>query len=280
MSSLDVEVVTLKSGARAVRDRLTGEVMHSAVGPQVESKELYVTASRLAERLLDVRADASPLVLLDVGLGAGSNAALAFAVSESLGAQPARRLHITSFDRSTAAMELALAGEHAADLGFSPEIAEHGRTLLARGVTETARTTWRMVLGDLPGTLAGLDAHGADIVFWDPFSPKSNPTLWSVAAFAALFRTCRAGATVHTYSQATRVRSALLLAGFHVGLGTSTGVKEATTIAGVGAPPGATLLDQRWLERLSRSSAPFPDDAPVDAITRIAAHPQLARRTP
>jgi queuine tRNA-ribosyltransferase len=274
VSTLDVELVTLKSGARAVRDRLTGEVMHSAVGPKIESQELYVLASRLRERLEE---GGAPLVLLDVGLGAGSNAALAFAVSESL-SESARKLSIVSFDRSTAAMELALGSDDAVDLGFSAPIAEHGRALLSKGTTESARTAWKMVLGDLPDTLSVVADRSADIVFWDPFSPKSNPTLWNMAAFRALFRACRDGCTVHTYSQATRVRSAMLLAGFHVGLGSSTGVKEATTIAGVGAPPGAALLDARWLDRLTRSSAPFPDDAPCDALARIMEHPQLIQR--
>lgn len=277
MSVLDVELVTLKNGVRAVRDRLTGEVMHSAVGPQVEPMVLYVSASRLAARLAERDEPMRELVLLDVGLGAGSNAALAFALSEAAGAS-ARRLSIVSFDRSTAAIELTLGSDSAEELGFSVAARKAGRALLERGLVETARTTWRLIEGDLPGTLTELPAHAADIAFWDPFSPKSNPTLWSVAAFTALRRVCRDGATVHTYSQATRVRSALLLAGFHVGVGTATGEKESTTIAGVGAPKGAALLDRRWLERLARSSAPLPDDAPPreDAIASITSHPQFA----
>jgi queuine tRNA-ribosyltransferase len=34
-------------------------------------------------------------------------------------------------------------------------------------------------------------------------------------------------------------------------------------------------LDRRWLERLARSAAPFPADAPTDAFARIAALPQF-----
>ncbi len=274
---LDVELVTLANGERAVRDRLTGEVMHSAVGPREEPMQLYVKAARLEERLASA-AD-SPLVLLDVGLGAGSNAALAFALSESrTNGAGTRRLQIVSFDRSTAAMELAL-GEHAQALGFTDAARAAGRALLEHGHAEAAHTSWRLSLGDLPGTLRALPHDVADVVFWDPFSPRANPTLWGVAAFSALRLACRDGCTVHTYSQATRVRSALLLAGFHVGLGVATGHKETTTIAGVGAPRGAALLDRRWLERLNRSSAPLPDDVDpkdaLDALARIAAHPQF-----
>ena len=211
--TLDVELTRIKSGALAVRDRVTGEVMHSAIGPTVESKLLYVEASRLEARLRARVAARSrePLVLLDVGLGAGSNAALALAVSERA-PESARRLEIWSFDRSTAALSLALASADAAELGFSGEAMDLAGRLLDGGVVETARTTWRLVVGELPDTLVGIPPASADIVFWDPFSPRVNPELWGLDAFTKLRRACRDGATIHTYSQATKVRAALLLA--------------------------------------------------------------------
>jgi queuine tRNA-ribosyltransferase len=113
-------------------------------------------------------------------------------------------------------------------------------------------------------------------VFWDPFSPASNPELWTFGAFRALFDVCRAGVTVHTYSGATGVRSALLLAGFHVGTGQKIAEGKHATVAVL---PPASLerpLDRRWLERLARSAAPFPPDAPADALERVCARPQFA----
>ena len=107
--------------------------------------------------------------------------------------------------------------------------------------------------------------------YWDPFSPRANPELWTVAAFTALRRSCRDGATVHTYSGATATRTALLLAGFAVGFGDV--LSPGTAGHGGGDAPTTTSrtpLDRRWLDRLSRSSAPFASDAPPDAFDRIA----------
>ena len=118
-------------------------------------------------------------------------------------------------------------------------------------------------------------AASADVVFWDPFSPRANPELWTIAAFTALRRLCRAGATVHTYSGATAVRSALLLAGFAVGVGEATGEHKAATVAAVDLEDLACPLDRRWLARLGRSTAGFPGDAPADALARVAALPQF-----
>ena len=87
---------------------------------------------------------------------------------------------------------------------------------------------------------------------------------------------CGPRADLYTYSTATATRAALLLAGFYVGVGDPSGPKEQTTAAATDPTLLARPLDGRWLSRLERSSAPFPADAPPDALDRIRAHPQFA----
>jgi len=267
------EVVTTRSGARAMRDRETGELMHPVVGPLVEAEKLYVEASRLESRLGET--ELGPLVLLDVGLGAGSNAIAAWKVSERMPAT-ARRLHIISFDRTTSALALALSDDHAAAFGFDGDALHAARSLLSDAHYETSRTEWRLEMGELPETLARVPGPSADVVFWDPFSPRATPALWTAATFAALRRVCRKGATVHTYSAATATRSALLLAGFAVGVGDATVAGKQTTQAALDVRALARPLDRRWLERLARSDVPFPADAPADALARIVALAQFS----
>lgn len=278
--TLECEVVRTRSGAPAMLDRATGEVMHPLVGPRVEAERLYIAPSRLALRLLEPAHAAgtlagAPLRVLDVGLGAGSNAIAAWQVAEALPAH-ARRLEIVSFDRSCAALELALTPQHAGAFGLDGTAGLAARALLSDHHAESARSSWRLCQGELPATLADEPSASADIVFWDPFSPRANPALWTLAAFAALFRLCRPGATVHTYSGATSTRSALLLAGFTVGVGDDVGVDKQSTCAAMRVEDLAAPLDRRFIERLQRSSAPFPADAPADALARIAALPQFA----
>jgi queuine tRNA-ribosyltransferase len=271
--TLDCEVVVTRSGARAIRDRLTGEVMHPVVGPLVEAERLYVGPSCLAQRLSPSQGEGAVCVL-DVGLGAASNAVAAWRLSEALPAS-SRRLRIVSFDSSLAALEVAISSPDPADFGFDGAALRAARGLLSHGVHETERTSWRLLLGDLPGTLSGVPPLSADVVFWDPFSPRANPELWSYSAFDALSRVCREGATVHTYSGATAVRSALLLAGFAVGLGEPIGPGKQSTCAARDARDLVSPLEARWLERLRRSSAAFPVDAPGDALARIEAMEQF-----
>jgi queuine tRNA-ribosyltransferase len=273
--NLGCEVVTTRSGARAVRDLATGELMHPIVGPRVEAEELYVAPSRLEARL----ARGGPpgqgaLVLLDVGLGAGSNAIAAWRGAERT-TSATRRLEVVSFDRTASALELALREEHAASFGYEGDALRAAQAVAMTGAHESARTSWRLVIGELPGALERMGEGSADIVFWDPFSPRANPSLWTVAAFATVRRLCRPGATLHTYGAATSARAALLLAGFAVGAGVATREDKQTTIAAVSAADLVRPLDRRWLERLGRSSAPLPSDAPPDALARIAALPQF-----
>jgi queuine tRNA-ribosyltransferase len=265
------EVVTTRGGARAILDHATGEVMHPIVGPQHEALNGYVSPSRLATRLREP--DDRPLRLFDIGLGAGSLAIAAWHVSEALSAS-ARTLEIVSFDRSRDALAVAL--DHPADFAFEHAAGDAARALLQAGEHATSRTRWRYVGGDLPSTLAREPEASADIFFWDVFSPRHNPEMWTVAAFRAARRCAAPGATLHTYAGATAARAALLLAGFHVGFGVETAADRIGTIAAV---PPAVLdhpLDARWLDRLTRSSAPLPVDAPPDALARIGAAPQFA----
>lgn len=269
---LDCEVVQTRDGTPALRDRSTGELMHRT-GPLREGRRLYVDPARLEQRLREAAAE--PLTVLDAGLGAGSNALAAWHCSEALtGAR--RRLRILSLDRSASALELALQPENAAGFGLLGAAADAARSLLQTGRHESAHCDWQLQLGEMPALLPELRPSSVDIVFWDPFSPRVNPELWNYGSFRAVRRACRPGATLHTYSGATSARAALLLAGFAVGVGEKISEGKFATSAATDPALLAQPLDRRWLERLSRSSAPLPPDAPPDALALISALPQFA----
>lgn len=268
---MNFEVVRTRGGALAMRGLDSGEIMHPGVGPLIEAEALYVGQSGLRGRLRAAGRGAT-VVVFDVGLGAGSNAAAARAASESAPGTAAR-LELVSFERDLDGLALALA--HGPAFGWDDAGAEAARAILQRGWHETARTTWRLVRADV---LQGMrsEPSRADVIFWDPFSPRANPGLWTVAAFVAARGAAAARATLLTYSASTAARVALLLAGWAVGIGDGSGSKAATTAAAIDIADLQRPLDRRWLRRLERPAAPLPPDAPPGALARLRAAPQFS----
>lgn len=273
---MSYEVVRTRAGHLAMRCQDTGEIMHPGVGPLVEAEALYVQQSRLAERMAEVAP--APLVLFDVGLGAGSNAVAARSAAQRA-PSPDVRLEIISFENDLAALALAL--ENGPAFGLTGEPAQAARALLAQGNHDGQRVAWRLQRGDLLATMAALQAGTtrADVMFWDPFSPRANPDLWTVHAFTMARGLARPGCTLFTYSASTATRVALLLAGWAVGAGDATGSKAETTAAAVNAADLARPLQPAWLTRLfrPRGDVPLPSDAPPNFAAAVAGLPQFAR---
>lgn len=275
----DFELVTLRNGARAVRDAVSGEIMHPAVGPWEEAQRLYVTQLRLVDRLAE--ADARPLRVLDVGLGAATNAVAALTAARTVAPERRRPLEVVSLERDLAPLRLALADSEG--FPFLVPFAEAAATLVERGIWAGEGTdagiTWRLVHADVEQELEAAGT-GHDCVFFDPFSPRANPTLWTPTFLSRVRALCRAdgdGAVLATYSAATPTRVSLLLAGFHVGVGCSTGSKQETTVAATVPEALESPLSQRWLERWERSSARAPHGEALSAEleARIRSHPQF-----
>jgi len=256
---------------RAARDcekrQRTGAVQDAGAQP----------GARFSRSVLDC---ASPLAL------SGANARDTLALSECA------TLRFVSFDNSAEPLRFALG--HAAELSYLSDFIDPLNSLLAHGAASfpagRLRVNWQFVMADFPSWLRSSNAAGTPkphAILFDPFSPARNPVMWSAPLFADLFalldtsRPC----SLATYSRSTMTRAALLLAGFHVGIGRATGLKEETTVAANTPALIAELLDPKWLERARRSTSAEPlreavyRQAPLTPATwaRLAAHPQFQK---
>lgn len=261
----DFELVTLRNGHRAVRHVGHGEVMHPAVGPWREANRLYVEQLGLAARLAG---SAAKVRVWDVGLGGGANAVAALTCAKSL---PSRApLEVVSFEVDVKALQLALTDEEG--FPFLGPWRDAAAELLAEGRSEAEGLCWRLERGDLLETMEKAPGP-ADLVFFDPFSPEKNPSLWTRHALRRLRGRCRedgAGALLSTYSASTRTRASLLLAGFFVGTGVSVGTKKETTVAATRLESLGRPLGSEWLARWRRSSARAPHGEDLTAVLERA----------
>jgi queuine tRNA-ribosyltransferase len=268
--------------------------MHSVNEPRAEAHALYVAQSRLAERLQpaeDGRSSGTDaLVIWDVGLGAATNAMAAIACFEQViarqGGAAVRPVRLVSFERDLDPLLLVTKKS-----SHFPHVQHAAPGALARqGHWRHASSllTWELVAGDFLETFPS--APSPDLVFYDPFSAKTDTPLWSPDVFARMVN--HGGARpmeLFTYSASTAVRAALLWAGFWVAEGVGTGPKASTTIASTRVPaashdrgatlPEAALLGPAWLARWRRSDSRYPpglSDAQKAAFSaRIESHPQF-----
>jgi tRNA U34 5-methylaminomethyl-2-thiouridine-forming methyltransferase MnmC len=261
-----------------------GETMHPGLGPAAEAETLYVEQLGLGGRVAN---HAGTFVVWDVGLGAAANALALLRATAGSSAS----LQLVSFDCSLAPLRFASA--HCDSLGYfagyEPRVGQLLDTGRVAFLNRRQSVDWTTHIGDFPSLLKSTGARWPKphAIFFDPFSLARNPAMWTAPLFAALFaaldpaRPC----SLATYSRSTMTRVALLLAGFRVGAGRATGLKEETTVAANTPDLISDPLNRRWLERARRSGSAEPlwDPAyrqcPLSAETwaRLSTHPQFAQ---
>ncbi len=283
--STDYQLVRLNNGICSVRSLADGETFHPVVGPVVEAEALYVKQLRLRERLQN---HVGEFVIWDVGLGAAANGLTVLRATRDL----ACRIRLVSFDHTLAPLKFAL--QHAVDLGYfggyENRLQEFIREHQVDFQDGAQTVNWEFHLGDFPAWLgsqkSGRVPAPPHAILFDAYSPARNPAMWTLPLFTDLFqrldpaRPC----ALTTYSRSTIIRTTLLLAGFYVGVGHATGLKEETTIAANTLELLTEPLDARWLERAFRSDSAEPLREPVycrsplASVTaeRLRIHPQFA----
>jgi queuine tRNA-ribosyltransferase len=258
----------------------TGETMHSYIGPCAEAELLYIEQSQLRERLLrDVPKD---LVVFDLGLGAAANALGAIECQKRLRSdfgKVSRKLHVISFENDLSGLQLAYA--NLGEFPFMSGSVDAVQALLERGRwrSDDANIEWELKLGEFPTSLG--DAPSPEIIYFDFYSPRATPGLWSIEIFKKLFACSNPETMLYTYSASTKVRVAMLYAGFFVGFGRATTSKRDTTIAATNLTRLVRPLGDQWLGQLRRSHDFLPYGtalAEKDLIlARVLAHKQFDR---
>lgn len=246
----DYEVHDSGKGFSSIRQKSSGEVMHSVNPPQEEAMNLYVTPARIEERLKEL----DEVVIWDVGLGAAHNSMAV--IHEFLEKDFARKIKIVSFENDTDPLKLALRNSH-----FFPhlhhaaphELMKHNKWTSPKGNIE-----WELIQGDFSHTFKG--AAKPHVIFYDPFSIHTNVELWSEVFFKKIFDYCQNNEVqLLNYSASTAVRATLLAVGFTVAYGPATGPKSTTTMAfneaSLAKKLEASLLGEEWLKRWEKSDA-------------------------
>jgi len=245
-----------------------------------------------------LQAQPGELVIWDVGLGAAANAIAALRATCGIPGQ----LRLVSFDHTSEPLAFAL--KNAAALGYLAGYEDQIGALLREQRVEftngESKVRWEFHLGDFPALMQSWSSrfsvpaqdklklelqHPPHAIFYDAFSPGKNPGMWTLPVMADLFRALDPArpCALTTYSRSTIIRATLLLAGFFVGVGHATGLKDETTIAANTLDLISEPLAGRWLERAARSDSAEPlreavySRRPIveETMGKLRCHPQF-----
>jgi tRNA U34 5-methylaminomethyl-2-thiouridine-forming methyltransferase MnmC len=98
-------------------------------------------------------------------------------------------------------------------------------------ITDSNNNQLTLIMGDALKEIDNLPDNYFQRVFFDPFSPKKQPQMWSADLLKKIYSKMRAGGKLSTYSCARVVRDNLKSAGFEVMDGPIIGRRSPATIA-------------------------------------------------
>lgn len=261
-------ILTHANRTKTLVDLENGQAMHSRVGPITEANKVYADLAQIEKRLCS---PTHTIKLYDVGMGTAANV---LATLEKIRSRPeaAGRLEVFSFETKPEGLHIAL--ETPEDFPWLGAWREPLLELLHTGEAHFSlgaiQIDWRLLIGDFYSHIRELSAP--DYIYFDFYSPRVVPELWSFEKLKALrdhigSQQCQ----LLTYSASTPTRVNLLLAGFFVGRGGSTGLKNETTAATTRLEDLEAPLGRDWFEHKTKTSSFVAESPHLEALSN---HPQ------
>jgi tRNA U34 5-methylaminomethyl-2-thiouridine-forming methyltransferase MnmC len=239
-----------------------GEAFHSQRGAKAEAFAKFAIATNLPQL-----ASRSHLQLLDVCYGLGYNTAAALETIWSINPNCRVTLYGLELDRTVPQAAIAPALLQT----WSPTVQAVLQCLAQTQYCQRPELQATLLLGDARQTIQYLIQQGfqADAIFFDPFSPRRCPQLWTVEFFQLTARCLAPIGRLATYSRSASVRSAMQLAGLHIGSMPLSDIHlphewSQGTIASFAADtlPALSPMEQEHL--LTRAATPYRDPSLQD----------------
>jgi tRNA U34 5-methylaminomethyl-2-thiouridine-forming methyltransferase MnmC len=195
------------------------ESYHSYTGAVEEAMKKYAEPTKIREL-----AKSGHIRILDAFFGMGYNSAMA--VSVALEENPNCKVEVVGLELDTAIVSKIQE--------VNPEISffKHYKKLTAENLSFVeGNVSVKLLLGDVRETTKELENENFDVVFWDPFSPKTMPEMWSEDLFKEMFRVMKSSGVLATYSCARLGRENMSKAGLFYDDGPKVGRRGPGTLA-------------------------------------------------
>jgi tRNA U34 5-methylaminomethyl-2-thiouridine-forming methyltransferase MnmC len=194
-----------QDGSHTLFSKRFGEHYHSSFGAIQESSHIFIQAA-----LLPVGKRLKSINLFEVGFGTGLNALLAYQFALQ------NNIKINYYSVEAFPIDRQTAGKlnYPELVDLSPELflkihsKKDSKIIVSDFFDLTVYETSLQAL-HLPENLF-------DVVFFDAFSPESQPEMWSQETFNRIYSSMKRGGVLTTYSSKGIVKRALKSAGFSI----------------------------------------------------------------
>ena len=201
-----MQLIVTGDSSHTILNTDLNEAYHSTHGAIQESRHVFIDTG-----FRHVKATAETIKVLEIGFGTGLNALLTLVEAETLGK------HVWY----TAVEAFPLAEEVWSELNYPPMLSSldysniFGKLHLAVwGKTEGISNFFRIHKIHIKLEDYSPEPGQFDLVYFDAFSPASQPELWTTGIFMKLFSAMKPGAVLTTYSVKGDVIRSLKAAGF------------------------------------------------------------------
>lgn len=212
-------VMQTDDGSRTLVEIASGDTFHSGCGAAAECRHVYLENSGCGARLRSQQ----PTSVLELGFGTG----MAFVLTAAEALRGGARLDYMALEQRLLPVEVLaeVLADSAATPG--PEYAAVRSALLAKlaelpagasGVQElqlTADCRLRLVLADAVEWQPS-NAERYDAIYFDPFSPASNPRLWEPSVLRRMRMALAPLGRLVSYCVSSQIRGRLEAVGFRV----------------------------------------------------------------
>jgi tRNA U34 5-methylaminomethyl-2-thiouridine-forming methyltransferase MnmC len=229
-----------------------GECYHSISGAREEAEKKFILSSGLVEKAQEQ----NNLKILDICYGLGYNCAAALEAIWRVNRDC--RVELVALEND-ALVPLAAVKENLLT-AWMPPIPAYLSDFASNYALDLPNVRGKLLIGDARETIQKVIDEGwqPEAIFLDPFSPGKCPQLWTVEFLALVAKCLSPTGYLVTYSCAASVRTALQLAGLHIGATKSVGRRSPGTIASfLPLPSSLSLQEQEHLR--TKAAIPYRD---------------------
>tara|TARA_Y100000310_G_C20574216_1_gene759664 strand:+ start:610 stop:1272 length:663 start_codon:yes stop_codon:yes gene_type:complete len=218
-----MQKIHTRDGSETFVNEHYNESYHSFTGAVEEATEKYCKPTKIAQ----LAEEKGEFTLLDFAFGMGYNSAMAIAIAR--GANPDCKITVIGLENDAKIVEKIQE--------VNPKIPgyEQYKFLTSKHLIHTCyndTVTIQILLGDARETIKQIDDNSVDVIFYDPFSPKTQAEMWTKELFLEVKRILKPKTGVMaTYSCARMPRDNMKAAGLHFDDGPKVGRRGPGTLA-------------------------------------------------